>query len=385
MEKVCKTQQEEEIKVHLDQYHKEHFWLIDSGCTNHMTYDQGLFRELDKTTVSKVRIGNGEYISAKGKETVAIESLSGLKLIPDVLFVPNIDQNLLSVGQLLEKGFKMRGKSFALNLLEEEQATVSQENNVTTLWHKRLGHFHHNGVLYMKKNQLAVGLPDLKQNLPTCIACQYGKQSKLPFAQKSTWRSSHKLQLVHTDVGGPQRTPSLKGRFNEAVENKKWRVAMQEELSMIEKNNTWELVDRPTHKKAIGVKWVILKCSCKFFKTFAPVAELVTIRMLLALAAQKGWKIYQLDVKSTFLNGYLEEEIFVEQPEGFAVKGKEDKVYQLKKALYGLKQAPKLGIAGLMHICLVWGLKEVRVNPHFILEKLMLTYLLFHYTLMICL
>ena len=63
----------------------------------------------------------------------------------------------------------------------------------------------------MNKNQLAVGLPDLKQNLPTCIACQYGKQSKLPFPQKSTWRSSHKLQLVHTDVGGPQRTPSLKG------------------------------------------------------------------------------------------------------------------------------------------------------------------------------
>ena len=63
--------------------------------------------------------------------------------------------------------------------------------------------------------------------------------------------------------------------------------------------------------------------------------------MLLALAAQKGWKIYQLDVKSIFLNGYLEEEIFVEQPEGFVVKGKEDKVYQLKKALYGLKQAPR--------------------------------------------
>ena len=114
-----------------------------------MTYDQGLFKELEKTIVSKVRIGNGEYISVRGKGTVAIESLSSLKLILDVLFVPNIDQNLLSVGQLLEKGFKvlfedkfcmikdangknvfkikMRGKSFALNLLEEEQATVSQE------------------------------------------------------------------------------------------------------------------------------------------------------------------------------------------------------------------------------------------------------------------
>ena len=63
--------------------------------------------------------------------------------------------------------------------------------------------------------------------------------------------------------------------------------------------------------------------------------------MLLAIAAQKGWKICQLDVKSAFLNGFLEEEIYVEQPEGFLVKGHEDKVYLLKKALYGLKQAPR--------------------------------------------
>ena len=133
---------------------------------------------------------------------------------------------------------------------------------------------------------------------------------------------------------------------------------------MIDKNNTWELVDRPSHKKPIGVKWVyrtklnsdgsinkhkarlVVKGYAQMFgvdfsETFAPVARLDTIRMLLALAAQKKWKIYQLDVKSAFLNGYLEEEIFVEQPEGFAIKGKEEKVYLLKKALYGLRQAPR--------------------------------------------
>ena len=103
--------------------------------------------------------------------------------------------------------------------------------------------------------------------------------------------------------------------FNEAVEDKKWRVAMQEELNMIEKNNTWELVDRPTHKKAIGVKWVyrtklnsdgsvnkhkarlVVKDYTQMFgvdfsETFALVPRLDTIRMLLALATQMGWKIY---------------------------------------------------------------------------------------------
>ena len=78
-----------------------------------------------------------------------------------------------------------------------------------------------------------------------------------------------------------------------------------------------------------------------FSKTFTLVARLDTIRMLLALAAQNDWNMHKMDVKSTFLNGYLEEEIFVDQLEGFIVKGMEEKVYLLKKALYGLKQAPR--------------------------------------------
>jgi len=78
-----------------------------------------------------------------------------------------------------------------------------------------------------------------------------------------------------------------------------------------------------------------------FFDTFAPVARLDTIRMLLALSANKNWKLYQLDIKSAFLNGFLEEEIYVEQPEGFVAKGGEDKVLRLKNDLYGLKQTPR--------------------------------------------
>ena len=80
-------------------------WLVDNGCTNHRTYDQGLFREIDEIAIFKVCIGNGEYILVKGKITIAIESLTGLKLIFYVLFVLNIDQNLLSVGRFVEKGF----------------------------------------------------------------------------------------------------------------------------------------------------------------------------------------------------------------------------------------------------------------------------------------
>ncbi|KAJ8639362.1 hypothetical protein MRB53_016056 [Persea americana] len=181
-------------------------WLIDSGCTSHMTYNQELSKELDKTAISKVKIGNGAYLAVKGKGTVAIEVHTGLKLISNVLYVPDINQNLLSVGQLLEKGYKvlfeenhclitdaqgrevfkvqMEGKSFALNLMEEEQAAVHKEDSTTMLWHRRLGHVHHTTLLFMKKNNLGEGLPELKEELPTCTACQYGKQTRLLFHKK---------------------------------------------------------------------------------------------------------------------------------------------------------------------------------------------------------
>ena len=198
-----------------------------------MTYDRELFRELDKTAIFKVRIGNGAHIAVKGKGTVAIESHTGLKLISYVLYVPEINQNLLSVTQLLEKGYKvlfedkncvikdtegremfrvqMKGKSFALDLMKEEQAAVHKEDGDTVLWHKRLGHFHHATLLFMKKNNLVNGLPKLEEELPTCAACQYGKQTRLPFQQNKAWRATQRLQLIHTDVGGPQKTPSLNG------------------------------------------------------------------------------------------------------------------------------------------------------------------------------
>ena len=113
MERICKSQQQQgEVKATVEELQDEQLfvvscfvtsnsletWLIDSGCTNHMTYDQGLFKELEKTITSKVRIGNGAYLAVKGKGIVAIEGYTGLKLISNVLYVLEINQNLLSVG-----------------------------------------------------------------------------------------------------------------------------------------------------------------------------------------------------------------------------------------------------------------------------------------------
>ena len=126
----------------------------------------------------------------------------------------------------------------------------------------------------------------------------------------------------------------------------------------------WELASLPPGHRAIGLKWVfkvkrdpsgnIVKHKARlvakgyaqrqgvdFDEVFAPVARMETVRLLLALAAQGGWQVHHMDVKSAFLNGDLLEEVYVQQPAGFVDGNNSSKVLKLKKALYGLRQAPR--------------------------------------------
>eukprot|EP00253_Pinus_taeda_P032861 PITA_32861 len=128
--------------------------------------------------------------------------------------------------------------------------------------------------------------------------------------------------------------------------------------------DTWKLVDPPFGTKPIGCKWVYKnkykadgslekhkdrlvekgfsqKEGFYYEENFSPIVKWATIWTLFALAAQNGWKVHQMDVKTAFLNGDLKENVFMSQPEGFAMKGQEHKVCKLVKSLYGLKQAPQ--------------------------------------------
>ena len=143
-----------------------------------------------------------------------------------------------------------------------------------------------------------------------------------------------------------------------------WRRTMLEEMKAIEDNGTWELVDPPVGCRPIGLKWVykvkrdehgtivkykarlITRCFVQregidFEEVFAPVARIESVRLLLAMAAAKDWRVHHLDVNSMFLNDELAERVFIKQALGFAVKGAEHKVLRLRKALYGLRQAPR--------------------------------------------
>ena len=163
--------------------------------------------------------------------------------------------------------------------------------------------------------------------------------------------------------------------YAEAAREEVWKRAMKDEMEAIDRNHTWELVVPPPNCKPIGLKWLFkVKKSAKgeilrykarlvvkgysqrhgidFDEVFAPVVRFEYIRVLIAVAAQEGWTLHHLDVKSAFLNGEVEEELYVKQPEGFLIEGREEWVLRLKKALYGLKQAPRAWYFKL-HKCLL--------------------------------
>ncbi|KAI4380054.1 hypothetical protein MLD38_006283 [Melastoma candidum] len=139
---------------------------------------------------------------------------------------------------------------------------------------------------------------------------------------------------------------------------------MQEELNQFERNKVWMLVQRPKDRSIVGTKWVFcnkldesgvvvrnratlvakgysLSEGIDYDETYAPVARLEAIRLLLAYACYNDFKLFQMDAKSAFLNGEIKEEVYVDQPPGFEDPKKHDHVYKLDKALYGLKQAPR--------------------------------------------
>jgi transposase InsO family protein len=152
-------------------------------------------------------------------------------------------------------------------------------------------------------------------------------------------------------------------RVEDALRDPDWVVAMQEELNNFARNEVWNLVPRP-NQNILGTKWVFRNKQDEhgvvtrnkarlvakgysqvegldFDETYAPVARLESIRILLAYATYHGFKLYQMDVKSAFLNVPIKEEVYVEQPPGFEDSEYPNHVYKLSKALYELKQAPR--------------------------------------------
>jgi hypothetical protein len=173
--------------------------------------------------------------------------------------------------------------------------------------------------------------------------------------------------------------------IEDALRDPDWVVTMQEELNNFMRNEVWHLVPRP-NQNVVGIKWVFRNKQDEhgvvtrnkarlvakgysqvedldFDKTYAPVVRLESIRVLLAYATYHGFKIYQMDVKSAFLNGPIKEEVYVEQPPGFEDSKYPSYVYKLSKALYGLKKAPRAWYECLRDFLITNGFKVGKADP----------------------
>ncbi|GJT46346.1 retrovirus-related pol polyprotein from transposon TNT 1-94, partial [Tanacetum coccineum] len=228
-----------------------------------------------------------------------------------------------------------------------------------------------------------------------------------PYPHDKKWTKDHPL---HNIIGDPKLSVRTRGQLAnsclfvcllsniehanvaEALKDADWVSAMQEELDQFARLKVWRLVPRPKGKTIINTKWIfknkkdesslvirnkarlVAQGYCQqegidYDETFAPVARIEAIRLFLAYAAHKDFTVFQMDVKTAFLNGILKEEVYVGQPPGFVSKQYPDHVYALDKALYGLKQAPRAWYDVLLKFLIDSGFQKGSIDPTLFIKK----------------
>jgi len=216
-----------------------------------------------------------------------------------------------------------------------------------------------------------------------------GEESRIPLVTTPKARMANKVLKTPNNNSGVQRSTQIKYPvqrltydgfvahyyaymvkviheveptcFEQAVRNPKWDNAMDEEMATLDANVTWELVALLEDNKAIGCKWVYeVKHNADGFvsrykarlvakgyaqtygidyeETYSPIVKMTIVRTIIAMAATKGWSLHQMDIKNVFLHGDLQEEVYMEQPQGYVDQTHLNLVCRLKKVLYGLKQ-----------------------------------------------
>ncbi|KAG7572467.1 Ribonuclease H-like superfamily [Arabidopsis suecica] len=256
----------------------------------------------------------------------------------------------------------------------EEETTLSEEENLPTSDHNE---------------------ESTSQEAP--IALRRSQRQKFP---PSNWKNTrvyynsqavaHPIQAVCTIAHFPEEHQVFLGQidqhwipqtYEEAIEHQVWRDAIAAERQAMEHNHTWEEGELPKGKKAVTSKWVFtIKYKSNgdierykarlvargftqtygedYRDTFAPVAKLHTVRVVLSLATNLEWELWQMDVKNAFLQGELEEEVYMKPPPGLEDHNAPGKVFKLKKAIYGLKQSPRAWYHKLSTTLLDRGFKK---------------------------
>ncbi|KAL4384716.1 hypothetical protein GQ457_15G015800 [Hibiscus cannabinus] len=197
-------------------------WLVDSGCTSRMTPVAAYFSSLDKSFVTSVKMRNDVTVQVHGKGSISVNTPKGKRTIHNVLFISDLNQSLLSIPQMAKNGFsvqfkgdvccmfdvygskfaelKMKNNSFYLKLDVVCEHVYHAKDDVSPLWHRRMGHFKLRTLKYMQSNDFVTYIPMLNISDDKCDSCQLGKSHRLPFSLDGVKRANMKLELFHSDL-----------------------------------------------------------------------------------------------------------------------------------------------------------------------------------------
>ncbi|GJT14298.1 retrovirus-related pol polyprotein from transposon TNT 1-94 [Tanacetum coccineum] len=345
-------------------------WIMDSGCSNHMMGNRKSF---------------STYKAYNGGNVIFGSNLRG-NIISKVTFSEH-DSEITKNGKVIGRGIRKKGLMKLGNKPKDQICLATIDEN-STLWHKRKIKESLNvtfnetpppsktsplvdddldeeeAIREIEKKNLENDVEDETLEIDEIVNIKESRNHPLEnvigYLNQRTLRSQAQNQSNFYCFISTIEPKNV----NEALGDESWIVAMQEELNQFIANDVWELVPQPKNMTIIGTKWVFRNKldengivsrnkarlvaqgynqqeGIDYDETYAPVARLESIRILLAYACALDFKLFQMDVKSAFLNGFINEEVYVAQPPGFIDFEKPDHVYKLKKALYGLKQAPK--------------------------------------------
>ncbi|WJZ80412.1 hypothetical protein VitviT2T_000335 [Vitis vinifera] len=292
-------------------------WIIDSGATDHMTFDsrQGKYHK-------EIQTLDYDYHISEENESRQFELVNQ------------------ETGELDMSGQQFGSENVFIEIPNQSLSVEGILNLELDPFMKRLPHRHNGGI----------PKPTYEPELST----------KVKYLM-SNYVSNHRLSESNKSFVNQLSTIAIPNSVQEALADPRWKAAINKEMKSLQKNETWELVECLPGNKPVGCRWIYtvkykadgsierfkVRLVAKgytqtygidYTKTFAPIAKINTIRVLLSLAANLNWPLQQFDVKNSFLHGELSEEVYMDLPPGCMVPEKQcQKVCKLKKSLYGLK------------------------------------------------
>ena len=252
------------LRTNVEKQRDSQVWYLDNGASNHMTGQRGKFKELDERVTGKVRFGDGSTVTIEGKGSVAFQCKNGEeRILQEVYFIPNLCNNIISLGQLSEAGNKVilegdylwvyegsgkllmkvkrtENRLYKISLEESKPScllTKLEENS--RLWHARLGHVNFQALELMSKENMAHGIPEMIQPLKRCEGCLMSKQSRKSFPSQANFCSSKVLEIIHADICGPISPTTPGGNryfllFVDDYSRKMWVYMLKEKSSAFE-------------------------------------------------------------------------------------------------------------------------------------------------------